>query len=148
MAKDCSTCFFFVDIPGLYPDDPSGLCSKSSEPQGYVRVNPEDGLNCMHWRPKTTAAATTPQTLAVRNVEQTTPRGSNAYQVEPTPLDLSQHRPSENTVKQNEILRVSFKGEWLVTAIGRTALLAINPQTNLERVFNQKDFDFERLRTP
>ena len=142
MAKDCSTCFFFTDVPGLYAEDKSGICTENNEPSTRGRVQPEDGLNCMKWRPKSSEdMPTTSQTLAVRGVEQT----NQSYKVLSTPLDLRQQPHVDMTV--GNLLKISFDGEWLVTAIGKTALLAINPQTNIERVFKLgKEFAFERLR--
>jgi len=125
---DCSTCIHYVDVAGLYKDSPRGLCmapGKTPKP-----VNPQDGVNCLDWRPKDTDSIAK----------------SGTYPIPPKPISFQQQATQENAIVPNDILRITYKGEWVVSAIGKMAILATNPQTNEEMAFPGNKFDFTRIR--
>ncbi len=134
---DCKTCMNYVDVAGLYKDSPTGLCMI---PDRHARkVNPENGLNCQEWRPRDIPVAANVGELP--SVPKADP-----YPIQPSPVSLKQQPVSEKAISVNDILKISYKGEWIVSAIGKMAILAANPQTNEEMAFPDAKFQFEMLR--
>lgn len=134
---NCETCINYVDVAGLYKDAPRGLCMIPDRPP--KPVDPTDGLNCPDWRPGEGGLVD----YTAGDAKKAAP--STTYPISPKPISLEQ-RKKEDAIVINDILKISLKGEWLVSAIGKTAILATNPQTNMERAFPADGYQFERLR--
>ena len=72
-----------------------------------------------------------------------------SYQVKPEPVPLQQQATAEKNVKEGDVLEIVSKpqpvdGEWIVTAVGQLAILAVNPKSNVERAFPDQQFFFKR----
>ncbi len=147
MAKECGTCEYYRPTAGLYTEAKAGLCLAGSNPEP---TTPKDGINCKAWRqnPAPPLGVTMPvqpvplRDLAVKDISNTTKLPFNA----PTkPINLN-IQPNPGAVKAGDIIKVSFPDEWVVSAVGQTALLAFNPATEIERAFDLKSLSIQKVR--
>jgi len=134
--RNCGNCENYV--AGLHRGE--GVCiAKKGGFNGlqFEHVSANEGFSCDSYRPRKVRPM-----LSVKDMDHG-PIQPPKEQETPPPL-----QPRNNNVKVGNIVGIEPKpieGEWYVTAIGTTALLAINTKTQTERAFPQKQYNFRRL---
>jgi hypothetical protein len=131
--KNCSNCKHY--LPGLNRDE--GICISNRVGTQFKHVKIQDAEFCLAHK---TSLDPEPET-----------QQQYTQQSEPPLLKVGPYTPPQEQKPEVlvgniiQILPRQIDGEWMVTAIGKTALLAINLKTQIERSFSQASNDFRRL---